>query len=213
MLGLGGGDGPAALGRNGLLAFVPTGLRHIRLKDPVQHLRGVCQGIRLGLKFRTTGSEATALFFRKWDERQQSSLTDRIISHTRSMALEISPNSHGIVCDLCVSGGQQSSGQWPAPGEETIPAMESISSADQALAYWLDGEVSACSAGDTGSPVLGRSPGEGHGNPLQYSWVPAHSSILGFQPTPVFLPGESHGQRRLAGYSPWGHKELGWLND
>ena len=24
----------------------------------------------------------------------------------------------------------------------------------------------------------------------------------------VFLPGESHGQRSLVGYSPWGHKEL-----
>ena len=29
-----------------------------------------------------------------------------------------------------------------------------------------------------------------------------------WQPTPVFLPGESHGQRSLAGYSPWGGKEL-----
>ena len=28
-----------------------------------------------------------------------------------------------------------------------------------------------------------------------------------WQPTPVFLPGESHGQRRLAGYGQWGHKE------
>ena len=28
-----------------------------------------------------------------------------------------------------------------------------------------------------------------------------------WQPTPVSLPGESHGQRSLAGYSPWGHKE------
>ena len=28
-----------------------------------------------------------------------------------------------------------------------------------------------------------------------------------WQPTPVVLPGESHGQRSLAGYSPWGHKE------
>ena len=28
------------------------------------------------------------------------------------------------------------------------------------------------------------------------------------QPTPVFLPGESHGQRSLGVYSPWGHKEL-----
>ena len=27
------------------------------------------------------------------------------------------------------------------------------------------------------------------------------------QPTSVFLPGESHGQRSLAGYSPWGRKE------
>ena len=29
-----------------------------------------------------------------------------------------------------------------------------------------------------------------------------------WQPTPVFLPGESHGQRSLAGYAPWDHKEL-----
>ena len=28
------------------------------------------------------------------------------------------------------------------------------------------------------------------------------------QPTPVFLPGELHGQRSLMGYSPWGGKEL-----
>ena len=27
-------------------------------------------------------------------------------------------------------------------------------------------------------------------------------------PTPVFLPGKSHRQRSLMGYSPWGHKEL-----
>ena len=44
---------------------------------------------------------------------------------------------------------------------------------------------------DTGS-ILGseRSSGEG-------DW----------QPTPVFLPGEFHGQRSQAGYSPWGQKE------
>jgi len=28
-----------------------------------------------------------------------------------------------------------------------------------------------------------------------------------WQPTPVFLPGEFHGQRSLVGYSPWGQKE------
>ena len=44
-------------------------------------------------------------------------------------------------------------------------------------------------AGDRGSiPVLEGSPGEA-------KW----------QPTPVFLPGESRGQRSLVGYSPWGH--------
>ena len=31
----------------------------------------------------------------------------------------------------------------------------------------------------------------------------------GMATTPVFLPGESHGQRSLVGYSPWGHKESG----
>jgi len=49
---------------------------------------------------------------------------------------------------------------------------------------------SAC-AGDLGSiPVLGRSPGGGHGNPLQYSCLE-----------------NLHGQRSLAGYSPWGRKQ------
>ena len=28
-----------------------------------------------------------------------------------------------------------------------------------------------------------------------------------WQPTPVFLPGESHGRGQLAGYSPWGRTE------
>ena len=30
-----------------------------------------------------------------------------------------------------------------------------------------------------------------------------------WQPTPVFLPGKSHGQRGLVGYSPWGHEGVG----
>ena len=36
-------------------------------------------------------------------------------------------------------------------------------------------------------------------------WV--EGSRRAWQPTPVFLPGESHGQRSLVGYSPWGPKE------
>ena len=30
----------------------------------------------------------------------------------------------------------------------------------------------------------------------------------GMATNPIFLPGKSHGQRSLMGYSPWGHKEL-----
>ena len=50
-----------------------------------------------------------------------------------------------------------------------------------------DSKESTYNVGDLGSiPGLQRSPGGGHGNPL---------------------PGESHGQRCLSSYSPWGRKE------
>ena len=39
------------------------------------------------------------------------------------------------------------------------------------------------------------------------SWVGKILWRRKWQPTPVFLPGESHGQRNLVGYSPWGRKE------
>ena len=38
-------------------------------------------------------------------------------------------------------------------------------------------------------------------------WVRKIPQRRKWQPTPVFLPGESHRQRSLAGYSPWGRKE------
>ena len=54
-----------------------------------------------------------------------------------------------------------------------------------------DGKESACNEGDPGSiPGLGRFP-------WRRKW----------QSCPVFLPGESHGQRNLAGYSLQGHRE------
>ena len=59
------------------------------------------------------------------------------------------------------------------------------------------GKESACSAGDPDLvPGSGRSPGEGNGNPLQYSCLE-----------------KSHGQRSLAGYSPWGCKSQAQLSD
>ena len=38
-------------------------------------------------------------------------------------------------------------------------------------------------------------------------WVGKTPWSMKWQPTPVFLPGEFHGQRSLESYSPWGHKE------
>ena len=39
------------------------------------------------------------------------------------------------------------------------------------------------------------------------SWMGKTPWRKKWQPTPVFLPGKSHGQKSLVGYSPWGHKE------
>jgi len=41
------------------------------------------------------------------------------------------------------------------------------------------------------------------------SWVRKIPWRRKWQPTPVFLPRESHGQRSLVGYSPWSWNELG----
>ena len=55
-----------------------------------------------------------------------------------------------------------------------------------------DGKEFTCNAGDLGLITgLGRYPGGGHGNTFQYSCLE-----------------NPHGQWSLAGYSPWGHKEL-----
>ena len=40
------------------------------------------------------------------------------------------------------------------------------------------------------------------------SWVGKIPYRRAWRPTPVFLPGESHGQRSLVGFNPWGHKGL-----
>ena len=41
-----------------------------------------------------------------------------------------------------------------------------------------------------------------------HPWVDGIHRRRKWPPTPVFLPGNSHGQRNQVGYSPWGHKEL-----
>ena len=59
------------------------------------------------------------------------------------------------------------------------------------LHWWLTGKESACQCRRPGfDPWVGKIP-------WRREW----------QTTPVFLPGKSHAQRSLAGYSPRGHKE------
>ena len=59
------------------------------------------------------------------------------------------------------------------------------------LPWWLSSKKLTCNRGDLVDP-----------------WVRRILWRRKCQPTPVFLPGESHGQRSLVGYSPWGCKEL-----
>ena len=47
-----------------------------------------------------------------------------------------------------------------------------------------------------------------HERPRFDPWVRKIPWRREWLPTPIFLPGECHGQRNLAGYSPWGLKEL-----
>ena len=66
----------------------------------------------------------------------------------------------------------------------------------RSLPWWLSGKESTYSEGDLSSiPGLGRSPGGGNGNSLQYSCL------------------KNHKQRSLAGYSPKGPKESDRLRD
>ena len=60
------------------------------------------------------------------------------------------------------------------------------------LPWWLSGKESACQCSRHGfNPWAGKIP-------WRKKW----------QPTPVFLPGKSHGPRSLVGYSPWGRKKV-----
>ena len=100
----------------------------------------------------------------------------------------------------------------------------------------LPGKESTCNAGDPGSiPGPGRSPREGTGYLLQYSWASVVAQTVKNPPAmretwvhPELRrsPGGGHGnplqcsclenphrQRSLVGYSPWGHKESETLSN
>ena len=61
------------------------------------------------------------------------------------------------------------------------------------LPWWLNGKEPTCKCRRCGFDPWFRKI------PWRSKW----------KPTPVFLPGKSHGKRSLAGYNPWGHKRVG----
>ena len=95
-----------------------------------------------------------------------------------------SPSLLVLPC-LCLELGLLSPPQLPL-------SPVAIPSSVSGLPWWLSGKKSACERRRRGfNPWIGKIP-----------------SRRKWQPTPVILPGKSHGQRSLACYSPWGLKEL-----
>ena len=82
--------------------------------------------------------------------------------------------------------------------------------AQGSLLFWLKGlYYMTCSSFPGGTS--GEEPACQYRRPKRCRFDPWLKKIpwrRKWHPTPVFLPGESHGQRSLVGYSPWGCKEL-----
>ena len=76
----------------------------------------------------------------------------------------------------------------------SLPHTHHLEQTQNRLPRWVSGDESICQCRTRRKcrcdPWVGKVP-------WRRQW----------QPTAVFLPGESHGQRSLAGYSPWGCKE------
>ena len=94
--------------------------------------------------------------------------------------------TRGDLGDLGLAGGVRTGGLVCSG----LPLILRFANSHKGLPWWLSGLLPA-NAGDAGSiPGSGRSSGEGNAN------------------SPVFLPGKSHRQRSLVGYSPWSCKRI-----
>ena len=122
-----------------------------------------------------------------------------------------------VACQAPLSLGFSRQEYWsglpfPSPGDLPNPGIEPGSPALQADSLLTELLL------ETANLLMG-FPGGISGKEPVYQCnrlkIPAFDPYVGKilwrrtqQPTPVFLPGESHGQRCLAAYSPWGRKEL-----
>ena len=131
-------------------------------------------------------------------QRRPRLVAEEIALPTRSLSLLVSyASSFSTRCSHCLSA-------------LTPPLLTPIWALT--LPYLLpltgfpDGSVGKESACNARNHIKCRRPGFS-------PWVGKIPSWRTWQPTPVFLPGESRGQRSLAGCSPWSYKELDWLNN
>ena len=124
----------------------------------------------------------------------------------RHSCFKLKPGSIGLSSpsELVLTLGSHEGFPGGSDGKESVcnaRDLRSIPGSGRSLGEWQPtpvflgfpcgsaGKESTCNIGDLGSiPESGRSLGE-------------------WQPTLVFLPREFNGQRSLAGYSPWGHRE------
>ena len=107
-----------------------------------------------------------------------------------------------MVClGICTNGQERENGDSSGTFQMMVPHFplewlnEVLSKVPPGASQWLSGQGLACNAGAAGRCRF-------------YPWVRKIPWSREWWLTPVFLPGKSHGQRSLAGYCLWGHKEL-----
>ena len=130
-------------------------------------------------------------------------------------------NDHSSWEKLVLEGSWGNGRKHTAQNELTPNSVEAVGSKDRLpgvlggrcfpstldMPWWCCGTVDSRGSGKAPpvAQMVKKLPA------IQESWVLSlgqeDSLEKGMATHPVFLPGESHGQRSLAGYSPWGHKE------
>ena len=128
-----------------------------------------------------TIQEASRILRCSWGLSHQKTLTQShaVVSSTPTFKLLVFSVSHRLLCWTSVfSLSQANTGSWH----------------------------SGFPCGESGEGPIGQ--GRRHKRHAFNPWVRKVPWRRAWQPTPLFLPGESPGQRSLEGYGPWGHKEL-----
>ena len=148
-----------------------------------------------------------------------------MLSHFNHVRLCVTPwtVAHQSLLSMGFSRQQYWNGlPCPPPGDLPDPRIEPASLKSLALAGGFFITSTTCESLKTLSLFSGKTEqqvtqqlGPPSGSVLKN--LPANAGDKGlvrkisqrrkWQPTPVFLPGKSHGLRSLAGYSPWGHTE------